>query len=191
MITCCPTLVRLSDDDQVAIHVALRRRDLIPRVRERLEMVKAAMLGHDRATIVRWSGRSETTVCHWLSRFLSGGIDTLTDAPRSGRPPKATAAYLTRLEQSVTAPPRDLGLPFDVWTSAQLSAYLATETGVRIAPGWVQVLLARQRFVCGRPKHTLDQLQDANEVARCEATLTQVRGKGDRSARAVRTALRR
>lgn len=191
MITCCPTLVKLVDDDQVAIHVALHRRDLVPRVRERLEMVKAAMLGHDLPTIGRWSGRSEATVCHWLSRFLSGGLDALTDAPRSGRPSKADAIYLARLEQSVTTPPRDLGLPFDVWTSAHLSAYLADETGVRIAPGWLRVLLGRQRFVCGRPKHTLDHLQDPDEVARCEAELAQVGGKGGRSAAAVRAALPR
>ncbi len=68
-------------------------------------------------------------------------------------------------------PPRTLGLPFDVWSSRRLSAYLAETTGVRIAPGWLRVLLHRQRFACGRPKHTLAQLQDPEEVAACEARL--------------------
>lgn len=185
MITCCACLVNLPPDDRAAVHAALRERDLVPRVRERLEMVKAAILGHDLPTIARWSGRSEVTVCQWLSHFLSGGIAALADAPRSGRPPKADAAYRALLEQTVTTPPRDLGLPFDVWTSPQLSTYLADETGVTIAPGWLRVLLARQRFVCGRPKHTLDHLQDADEVARCEAELAQVGGKGGRRAGAL------
>jgi len=183
MITCCPSVVTLSGNDQAAVQAALRRRDLVPRLRERLEMVKAAMLGQDLAAIARWSGRSEATVGHWLSRYLSGGIAALADAPRSGRPARADGAYLARLEQTVTTPPRDLGLPFDAWTSAHLSAYLAEETGIRIAPGWLRALLARQRFVCGRPKHTLDHLQDADEVARCEAELTQVGEKGGRPAR--------
>jgi hypothetical protein len=64
-----------------------------------------------------------------------------------------------------------LGLPFDVWTSARLSAYLAESTGVRIVPGWLRVLLGQQDFVCGRPKHTLRHLRDAEEVATCEREL--------------------
>ena len=59
-----------------------------------------------------------------------------------------------------------------------MSAYLDEQTGVRISSGWLRVLLARQRFACGRPKHTLDHLQDADEVARCEAELAQVGEKG-------------
>src|SRR5215210_7770751 len=78
----------------------LRRRDLGPRVRERLEMVKAAALGQ--------------------------GVS----ASRGGRPAKAGAAYLAALEAAVEAAPPTLGLPFDVWTSDRLSAYLADTTGV-------------------------------------------------------------
>ena len=189
MITCCDVLVNLNDTELAAVHAALHRRDLAPRVRERLEMVKAATLGHDLPAIAHWTGRSEATVCHWLSRFLSGGIEALADAPRSGRPPKADAAYQALLEQTVTTSPRDLGLPFDTWTSSQLSAYLAEQTGVRIAPGWLRVLLARQRFVCGRPKHALDHLQDPADVARCEQELAAAGEKGGQAAGALRVAL--
>jgi transposase len=67
----------------------------------------------------------------------------VADAPRAGRPVRADAAYRQALEQAVQTPPRDLGLPFDVWTSTRLRAYLAQTTGVRIPPGWLRVLLAR------------------------------------------------
>ena len=86
-------------------------------------------------------------------------------------------------------PPRTLGLPFDVWTSRRLSAYLAEQTGVRLAPGWLRVLLHRQRFACGRPKHTLDHLQDPAEVAACEDALRAAGEKGAPGAGAVRVAL--
>lgn len=49
---------------------------------------------------------------------------------------------------------------------------------MRIAPGWLRVLLARERFACGRPKHTLGHLPDPEEVAACEAALAEVGGKG-------------
>lgn len=162
------------------IAAALRRRDLAPRVRERLEMVKAAALGQDLDEIARWTSRTPATVRRWLAVFQDGGIAALADAPRQGRPPKADAAYLAALEATVDTAPWTLGLPFDVWTSRRLSAYLTQQTGVRIAPGWRRVLLHQQRFVCGRPKHTLDHLQDPDAVAACQEALRVVGEKGAR-----------
>ena len=122
----------------------------------------------------------------WLEQFARGGVGALADAPRGGRPARADAAYLEALERAVdTAPPR-LGLPFDVWTSARLSAYLAETTGVTIAPGWLRALLARRRFVCGRPKHTLKHLQDDAEVAACEQELAAAEKKVGAGPGAVR-----
>ena len=172
--------VNVTAEQRVAVERALRRRDLAPRVRERLEMVKAAALGQDLAAIAAWSGRTERTVRRWLRRFAAGGLAALADAPRAGRPPEADAAYLAALEAAVDSEPPALGLPFDVWTSPRLSAYLAEQTGVRIAPGWLRALLARRRFACGRPKHTLDHLQDPAEVAACEAELAAAGGEGGR-----------
>jgi transposase len=163
---------------RTAVEAALRRRELAPRVRERLEMVKAAALGQDLAAIARWSGRTPATVGRWLSAYQAGGLAALADAPRHGRPPKADAMYLAALEAAVDTAPRTLGLPFDVWTSSRLSAHLTQQTGVRIAPGWLRVLLHRQRVVCGRPKHALGHLQDPNEVAACQEALRVAGEKG-------------
>lgn len=160
------------------IAARLREPGLTARERERLEMAKGAGLGWDRTTIAAWSGRTEATVARWLAAFRDGGVDALVDAPRAGRPRRATRAYLDALEAAVTADPRTLGQAFDVWTSARLSAYLAETTGTRIAPGWLRVLLHRQRFACGRPKHTVTHLQDPAEVAACAERLREVGGKG-------------
>jgi transposase len=170
--------IEVSAAERTRVEAALRRRDLPPRVRERLEMVKAAARGHDLAAIAAWSGRTPATVRRWLARFRDGGIAALADAPRPGRPAKADAAYLAALERAVESPPRELGLPFDVWTSARLSAYLAETTGATVAPGWVRALLARRRFRCGRVKHTLEHLRDPAEVAACEERLAAAGGKG-------------
>lgn len=177
-----------SAEPRAAVEARLRRRDLSPRVRERLEMVKASLLGQDLATITAWTGRSARTVRRWLEQFARGGVEALADAPRRGRPPRADAAYLEALDRAVDTPPPSLALPFDVWTSARLSAYLAETTGVRIAPGWLRALLARRRFVCGRPKHTLKHLQDEAEVAACEHELAAAEKKGGAGSGAVRAA---
>ena len=165
-------------EQRVEVEALLRRPDLAPRVRERLEMVKGWALGQDLEQIAAWSGRSRRRVRHWVGRFRDSGVAALADAPRAGRPVKADAAYLEALEAAVETPPPSLGLPFDVWTSARLSAYLAGTTAVRIAPGWLRALLARRDFVCGRPKHTLKHLQDPEEVAACKAALAGAGGKG-------------
>jgi transposase len=182
-------VIEVRAEERAAVEAALRRRDLSPRERERLEMIKAAALGQDLAGIARWSGRTPETVRHWCGRFRAGGLPALADAARPGRPPKADAAYLAALETAVETVPRALGLPFDAWTSARLSAYLAETTGVRIAPGWLRVLLHRQRFACGRAKHTLDHLHDPAEVAACEQALQAAGEKGGGPSGAVRTAL--
>ncbi|HET9005992.1 MAG TPA: helix-turn-helix domain-containing protein [Actinomycetes bacterium] len=170
---------------RTAVETALRRRDLTPRLRERLEMVKAAALGQDLGDIARWTSRTPGTVRRWLAAYQTGGIAALDDAPRQGRPAKADAAYLAALDVAVDTAPRSLGLPFDVWTSGRLSAYLAQQTGTRIAPGWLRVLLHQQRVVCGRPKHTLTHLQDPDEVAVCQEALRLAGEKGARAAGAL------
>jgi transposase len=180
---------RAARDALGAVEVALRRRDLAPRVRERLEMVKSVALGRSLAEAARWGGRTTRTVTRWLCAFAEGGIAALADAPRSGRPVRADAAYVVALERAAETAPRTLGLLFDTWTSPRLSAYLAETTGVRIAPGWVRALLARQRVRTGRPKHTLGHLQDPAARATCEDVLRAVGEKGGRGRRRVRAAL--
>jgi len=173
-----PSVIPVTPAQRQEVEAWLHARDLPPRLRERLEMVKAASCGDGWARIAAWSGRTERTVRHWLTRFARGGIAALDDAPRSGRPPVADAAYHAALDLAADTPPRVLGLPFDAWTSARLSAYLAETTGVRIAPGWIRALLSRHRFRCGRPKHTLTHLQDAEAVAACEREIAEAEKKG-------------
>lgn len=180
-----PSLPERAAAERALVEAELRRRDLTPRRRERLEMVKAVALGQAVAMIAAWSGRSPARIRHWLGRFLQDGISALADAPRSGRPPKADASYATALETAMAAAPRELGLLFDAWTSPRLSAYLAEQTGVVIAPGWLRALLARQRYACGRPKHTLKHLQDETAIAAFTTELAVVGEKAGRGAAAI------
>ena len=166
----------------------LRRTDLTRRVRERLEMVKAAALGDDVARSARWSGRSVATVERWLARFVADGVAALADAPRAGRPVQADAAYLAALAAALETPPQQLGLAFDVWTAARVSAYLGQQTGVWISPGWLRALLSEHGWVCGRPKHTRKHLQQPAAVAASRAELEAVGEKGGGRAGARRAA---
>jgi transposase len=181
----------IAREEQAVVEAVLHQRTLAPRVRERLEMVKARALGQEVGSIATWCGRTARTVDYWLRRYVAGGATAVTDAPRSGRPPAADAAYRQALTTTVETPPRTLELGFDVWTSARLASYLAEQTGVRLSAAWVRALLTQHEFVSGRPKHTLKHLQDADEVAACQEHLTAAEKKGGRGARPLRTAPRR
>src|SRR5579884_968653 len=92
------TLGERAQAERSAIAAQLRRRDLPPRLRERLEMVQGVALGQAEATIAAWSGRSVVRIRYWLARYAQYGIAALADAPRTGRPPKANAAYRAALD---------------------------------------------------------------------------------------------
>jgi transposase len=182
---------RVDPEQRAVVEEVLRQRTLNPRVRERLEMVKARALSQEVGRIAQWSGRTVRTVDRWLRHYLAGGAAAVADAPRSGRPPEADAAYRAALVTAVETPPRDLGLGFDVWTSPRLATYLAEQPGVRLSAGWIRALLNGQEFVSGRPKHTLEHLQDPEEVAACQEQLAAAEKKGGRRARPLRVASRR
>ena len=84
--------MHITAEQREEVERELQRTDLTRRMRERLEMVKAAALGDDVGRIARWSGRSVARVEHWLRRFVTGGVAALADAPRTGRPVAADAA---------------------------------------------------------------------------------------------------
>jgi len=169
--------VALSDAQRREVVELLERRDLTTRVRERLEMVKAVGLSDELGRITEWSGRKARTIRRWVRAYATRGLAGLSDAARSGRPAQIDAAYLAALEQAVETLPRALGLPFDAWTSARLSAYLAETTQVRITASWLRHLLTQNRFASGRPKHTLKHLQDPDDVARCARALAEAEKK--------------
>src|SRR5262249_62365004 len=124
----------LSPQQRAEVEQQLRRTDLTRRVRERLEMVKAAALGDDVGRIARWSRRSAETVEHWLARFATGDVAALADAPRSGRPVQADASYLAAMERALETPPA-VGLGFGVWAAGGVSVGLETGRGGPICPG--------------------------------------------------------
>src|SRR5260221_4991258 len=172
--------VHITPDQREEVERQLQRTDLTRRMRERLEMVKAAALGDDVARSARWSGRSVARVEHWLARFATGGVAARAEAPRAGRPVQADAASVAALETALEMPPTAVGLTFDVWTSERLAGYLEQQTRIHLSARLLRVLLAQHGGVCGRPKHTLKHLHTPAAVAAARAEVAAVGGKGAR-----------
>lgn len=126
------------------------------RVRIRALMVLLAaerrMVAAEIASIVR---QHEETVRRWLARYQAEGIDGLSDAPRSGAPPKVSCGYRERLLEVVRRRPRALGLPFSMWTGARLADYLAEQTGLRMSTPSIHRMLRAGEVGLSRPQHTI------------------------------------
>lgn len=104
------------------------------------------------------------TVTDWKRRWIRDGVVSLTDKPRSGRPPRATPKYLRSLAQAVERGPRAYGYLFSVWSSGRLAAHLEKRTGVGLKAKRVRAYLVKLGFVYRRPKHSLKGRQDPAKV---------------------------
>jgi transposase len=127
--------------------VRVRTRALMILLAAERRLVAAAV-----AAIVR---QDAETVRRWFARYEAEGVNGLSDAPRSGKPPKVTSQYRERLLELVRRRPRTLDLPFSLWTAARLADCLAEETGLRMSVPSIHRLLREAGMALSRPQHMI------------------------------------
>jgi transposase len=130
------TLTPAQHDDLRAL---TRSRETDSHTRDRLEMVRLADAGWSVPRIARHLHCHEQTVRKYIKAFLAEGFAALPDRPRSGRPPRLTAAHLDALERVLDAGGR-------TWTMPQLVAWLAREHGVTVHPDHLRRRLHARGF---------------------------------------------
>ena len=84
--------------------------------------------------------------------------------PRSGRPPKVTAAYEAQLLELVEQQPRALDLPYSNWTTSNLAEYLGESTGIELSARQVENILKANDWRLRRPVRTVKHKQDPELV---------------------------
>jgi transposase len=97
--------------------------------------------------------QNEQTVRNWLKRYQAEGLEGLADAPRAGAPRKVDKAYRQQLVNVVRQRPRSLEQPFSIWTLRRLVDYMAQQTGIRVSPDTVRLILLEAEIVMSRPQH--------------------------------------
>lgn len=103
---------------------------------------------------------SLSTVYNHYNRFKTEGIQGLPDKPKSGRPYKATPAYIALLEKTLEIDPHSIGYAFTIWTQARLRRYLHEQTSIQLSRSRFQDLMQRLGYRYRRPKHDLGQQQN-------------------------------
>jgi transposase len=135
----------------------------------RLECVRLSDKGLSVPQIAELAEVHQATVREALHRYLDHGLDAVADAPRTGRPPRASRADLDALEEMLDASAAQ-GI---TWTLPAIAAWLERTRGVHLSSSWISVLLHRDGF---RYKRTRDHLGHKANPALQHAAAEQLEG---------------
>ncbi len=160
--------VSLTAEQRRELQQRARQREVAPRVRDRLEMVRLSDLGRTIPQIARDLGAHEQTVRKYLKAFRGGGFTALPDRPRPGRTPTATTADLDAVVRLLD----ESAATGHTWTLPQLAQWLTAQRGVTISTGHLRALLRRRRCRWKRTARTVRHKQrDPDLQAAKEADL--------------------
>src|SRR5687768_2507041 len=90
---------------------------VMPRTRDRLEMVRLADAGFSIPRIAQLLRISEPRVRHWIKRFLDGGFEALPDQPHQGQKSALTQEILTVLAEELQKADR-------TWSARQIADWV-------------------------------------------------------------------
>jgi transposase len=109
-------------------------------------------LGPEEVTTVLSCARS--SVYGWARAWRSGGVASLQEAPRAGRPARLAGDGTAALEQVLTSDPQARGQHATGWTVPLLRSALAA-AGYVVSERTVRRTLHRQGWRWKRPKYVL------------------------------------
>jgi len=124
------------------------------RLARRIQVIWLARRGMTCPQIMEVTGAGRRSVQLWVAKYNAGGMDELTDKPRSGRPPLLSPQQQEQLKAWVEAGPgQDDRL--SVFHAAAIDEHVEQEFGVLYSLRGMQYLLGRLGFSyqCPRPRH--------------------------------------
>ena len=131
----------VSEEERSSIGRLAQSRTAAARLVERAQILQLAVQEQRVPAIAQTVRVSQETVRFWLKRFNAAGLESLSDAPRSGRPTTYTPEQVGEVVATALTDPQTLGLPFGCWTLDRLEAYLNEERGLPIKRSRIDDLL--------------------------------------------------
>ncbi|MFI6931756.1 transposase [Streptomyces sp. NPDC050287] len=142
--------VELTQGQESDVRERLRKRDLAPHTRLRLECIRLMARGMTVPEVADVLECNDVTVRAAVHRFARGGFEALEDAPRTGRPPSLSRADRDALA-GLLAESANQGR---TWTAAALCEWLHAERGAEISPAWLTEVLRQEGFRWKRTRDT-------------------------------------
>lgn len=124
------------------------------RMARRIQAVWLARRGLSCPQIRAVTGAGRRSIQQWVAKYNAGGIDELTDKPRSGRPTLLSEGQQKQLAARVAAGPREDDV-VSVFSAAAIDELVEREFGVVYSLRGIQMVLNRLGFSyqCPRPRH--------------------------------------
>jgi transposase len=166
--------VCLTEEQRQELQRRAHAKGVMPRTRDRLEMVRLADAGWRVPQIARHLQMSEKRVRHWLQAFLTGGFDALPDQPHPGQPSSLTPPIREAIRQEITNEER-------TWTAAQLGEWIAAQFGVCLSVPHLRRMLRRFKLKYKRTGRRVDHKQPPEEVAEKKKALATLEKRGTRA----------
>jgi transposase len=163
--------VHLTEEQQEELKRRARAPDVMPRTRDRLEMVRLADAGWSIPKIARHLDISEVRVRYWVKRFLVDGFDALPDASHPGQQSALTPAILASVHAAIRGSRR-------TWTAKQVADWVAEHHGVRRTPEHLAKRLRRARLSYKRTSRSLKHKQNLEQVEQARSDLGQLEKGG-------------
>jgi len=163
--------VHLDDAARLELRRRARQRNVSPRVRERLEMVRLADMGWSAPRIGVHLQVHPQTARYWIKAYLGAGFDALADRAHTGKASAITEPILATVRQLLEKGAR-------TWTAAQVADWVAQEYGIRRSSAQWRRLLRRLGQSYKRTKSRLRHKQKPEEVAEKTAQMTALKQKG-------------
>jgi transposase len=99
------------------------------RVFRRAQAVREVVAGHRLQTVSDTFHFAYSALRKWVHRFAHHGVHSLSDRPRSGRPPQVTQALQHHLNHLIDQDPLQHGSSPSQWSAQELATVLAQQTG--------------------------------------------------------------
>lgn len=163
--------VHLTEEQRWELNRRTRAPGVMPRTRDRLEMVRLSDAGWSIPRIASHLQISEVRVRHWIKRYLAGGFDALPDALHPGKQSALTPAILEAVREQI----RTSG---QTWTAAHVADRVEEEFGVRLTSDHLSRMLKRANLSYKRTHRSLRHKQDRERVAEKKAELREMEKRG-------------
>lgn len=166
--------VRLDEPARRELRRRAHETGVMPRTRDRLEMVRLSDAGWSIPRIARHFGMSQRCVRRWIKTFLCDGFDALPDKTHVGQKSALTPEMRSAIAAEVSKGER-------TWTAAQIADWLEQHFALRLSPPWISRLLRRERISYKRTSRSLGHKQDKKQVANKSADLETLEKGGTRA----------
>jgi putative transposase len=166
--------VCLTDAQREDLQRRAHDKSVMPRTRDRLEMVRLADAGFSIPKIAAHLQIHEQRVRYYIKAFLAHGFDALPDRPHPGQHSSLTPA----MEEAIR---KELRQQERTWTAAQLADWVAEHFGVRLTPDHLSRRLKRARIAYKRTGRSLKHKRKPEEVEPKAAQMAAHEKRGTRA----------